>query len=143
MRFFLPPVYKIKKKFHKQKVYGSDSKQHMLEIKMGIAGLKALENGRLTPKQLEATRQIISRKMQRTGKIFFNVSPEIAITKKPREVRMGKGKGNVKLWVANIQQGRIVVEIANTTLEQAKEILLSAATKLPIKTLLVFSPFID
>jgi large subunit ribosomal protein L16 len=138
MRFFIAPNYKIKKKFHKHKVHGFDLKPHLLELTTGIAGLKAAENGRITPKQLEATRRVITRKMQRTGKIWFRIFPEIAISKKPQEVRMGKGKGLIKLWIANVRKGRILLEIANTTPAAAKEILASAATKLPIKTIIIF-----
>lgn len=138
MQFFLPPNLRKKKKYHKQKVIGHAVNANVLELTTGIAGLKAIENGRLTPKQLEATRRVISRKMLRTGKIIFRVSPNIAVTKKPKEVRMGKGKGAIKLWVTNIKAGCIIVEIVNTTNEQAKEILTSAATKLPVQTLLVF-----
>jgi len=138
MRYFLPPVYKIKKKFHKQRILGFDSKPNVIDLITGQAGLKALENGRVTPKQLEATRRVITRKMNRTGRIWFRVSPQIAITKKPQEVRMGKGKGLIKLWVAPVKAGKIIVEISNVSITTAKEILLSAATKLPLKTLLVY-----
>ncbi len=140
MRFFLPPNYKIKKKFQKQRIKGLDFKPSLLELTTGNAGLKALENGRLTPRQLEATRRVITRKMNRTGKVWFKVAPEIAISKKPQEIRMGKGKGLVKLWVANVKVGRVIVEISNVSFELAKDILLSAATKLPVKTLLLYKP---
>jgi len=106
-------------------------------LHLGVVGLKALENGRLTPKQLEAMRRVITRQFHRTVKIRFYVRPEIAITKKPKEVRMGKGKGAVKVWVANIKAGRILVEVQNVTLEKANEVLYCAAKKLPIKTLLI------
>jgi large subunit ribosomal protein L16 len=138
MRYFLPPNYKIKKKFQKQRILGFDFKPHLLELTTGNAGLKALENGRLTPKQLEATRRVITRKMNRTGKVWFRVSPEIAISKKPQEIRMGKGKGLIKLWVAKVKTGKIIVEISNVSFEVAKDILKSASTKLPIKTLLIY-----
>jgi large subunit ribosomal protein L16 len=138
MRFFLPPNYKIKKKFQKQRIKGFDFKPTLLDLTIGNAGLKALENGRLTPKQLEATRRVITRKMNRTGRVWFKVAPEIAISKKPQEIRMGKGKGLVKLWVAKIKTGRVIVEISNVSFDMAKDILLSAATKLPLKTLLLY-----
>jgi large subunit ribosomal protein L16 len=139
MRFFLPPNYKIKKKFHKQRINGFDFKPHLLELTIGNAGLKALENGRLTPRQLEATRRVITRKMNRTGKIWFRVFPEIGISKKPQEIRMGKGKGLVKVWVAKVKTGKIILEISNVSFEFAKEVLYAAATKLPLKTLLIYN----
>jgi large subunit ribosomal protein L16 len=137
MRFFLPPNYKIKKKFQKQRIYGADFKEHVITLTIGHAGLKALENGRITPRQLEATRRVISRKLQRTGKVWFRIFPEIAISKKPKEIRMGKGKGLIKLWVAKVKKGRILVELLTHSLEIAKEVLLSASTKLPIKTIFI------
>lgn len=141
MRFFLPPNYKIKKKFQKQRIFGFDYKPHLLELTTGNAGLKALENGRLTPKQLEATRRVITRKLNRNGKIWFRVFPEIAISKKPQEIRMGKGKGLVKVWVAKVKTGKIIVEISAASFEIAKEVLNTAATKLPVKTLLIYKNF--
>lgn len=140
MRFFLPPNYKIKKKFQKQRIYGFDYKPHLLDLINGNAGLKALENGRITPRQLEATRRVITRKMNRTGKIWFRIAPEIAISKKPQEIRMGKGKGLIKVWVAKVKTGKIIVEISNVSFDIAKDILYTAATKLPIKTLLIYKP---
>jgi large subunit ribosomal protein L16 len=135
MRFFLPPNYTKKKKFHKHCIIGVESKMEVSELKYGIAGLQALENGRITPRQMEATRRVISRKLHRMGRILFYIAPEFALTKKPKEIRMGKGKGAVKLWVANVKAGRLLLEIANITDQVlAKEILLSAAKKLPVKT---------
>jgi large subunit ribosomal protein L16 len=138
MKSFTSIVSTKIKKIHKHKVLGREWKPHLLELTTGFAGLKALENGRLTPKQLETIRRIITRKMQRTGKVWFHIYPNLAITKKPKEVRMGKGKGAINLWVANIKQGKILVEISQIHLDLAKEIFKTVAAKLPIKTLLVF-----
>ncbi len=135
----MPPEYKKKKKFQKQRINGYELKPHLLNLKVGTAGLKALENGRITPRQLEATRRVISRKLPRFGTIRFYVAPEIAISKKPKEVRMGKGKGVIKIWVAKVKAGRLLLEIANLSYENAKEILNSAATKLPLKTLFLYN----
>ena len=138
MQYFKPPKYMVLKKQHKNRISGQVLKLQNLELKMGSIGLKALENGRLTPKQLEAMRRSLARKLQKIGKILFHVFPETAITKKPKEIRMGKGKGAIKLWIAKVYAGKLLLEISNIPPDQAREILFSAAAKLPVKTTIIF-----
>lgn len=103
-------------------------------LDFGDFGLQATEAGRLTARQLEAGRIAISRSIKRGGKIWCRVFPDIPVTKKPAEVRMGSGKGNPEFWVSRIQPGRILFEMNGVTKEQAAEAFLRAAHKLPFKT---------
>ena len=108
------------------------------EIAFGAYGLKALENAFITSRQIEACRVVISRTMKREGNMWIRIFPHKAITKKPQEVRMGKGKGNPELWAAVVQPGRILFEVEGVPEEVAKEALRQAANKLPIKTKFVY-----
>src|SRR6201746_2152068 len=103
-------------------------------IAFGSYALKALEAIWLTNRQLEAARQALSRSMKREGNIWIRVFPDKPITKKPQEVRMGKGKGNPEYWAAVVEPGRMLFEADGVTEAVAKEALLLAAQKLPIKT---------
>lgn len=103
-------------------------------IDFGDFGLQATEHGMLTARQLEAGRIAISRTIKRGGKIWIRVFPDLPVTKKPAETRMGSGKGNPELWVARILPGRILFEMNGVTKEQAQEAFLRAAHKLPFKT---------
>src|SRR5574337_335601 len=105
------------------------------KISFGEFGLKAVERGRLTARQIEAARRAMSRHIKRGGKVWIRVFPDKPITKKPLEVRQGSGKGNVEYWVALVQPGRIMFEIEGVTEELAKEALGLAAAKLPVKTI--------
>ena len=104
------------------------------KVSFGEYGLKAVERGRMTARQIEAGRRAINRHIRRGGKIWIRVFPDKPITKKPLEVRMGKGKGNVEYWVAQIQPGRVLFEISGVPLDVAQEALRLAAQKLPVKT---------
>ncbi|MCL4159744.1 UNVERIFIED_CONTAM: hypothetical protein GTU68_051172 [Idotea baltica] len=104
------------------------------EIAFGSYGLKALENVFMTSRQIEACRVTISRAMKREGNMWIRVFPDRSITKKPAEVRMGKGKGNPEYWAAIIRPGRILFELDGVPESVAKEALRLAANKLPIKT---------
>lgn len=104
------------------------------EIAFGSYGLKALEESFITSRQIEACRQTISRGMKREGNQWIRIFPDKSITKKPAEVRMGKGKGNPELWAAAVKPGRILFELDGVTEEVAREALRLAANKLPIKT---------
>jgi large subunit ribosomal protein L16 len=104
------------------------------DLDFGDFGLQAVENGKLTARQLEAGRIAISRAVKRGGKIWCRVFPNIPVTKKPAETRMGSGKGNPEFWVAQILPGKILFEINGVTVEQAKEAFELAAHKLPFKT---------
>jgi large subunit ribosomal protein L16 len=103
-------------------------------VSFGEYGLKSLERGQLTARQIEAARRAMTRFVKRGGKIWIRVFPDKPITKKPLEVRQGKGKGNVEYWVAQIQPGRMLYEIAGVTEEVAREAFTLAAAKLPLGT---------
>jgi len=103
-------------------------------IDFGSYALKAMEAIWLTNRQLEAARQALTRAMKREGNVWIRVFPDKPITKKPQEVRMGKGKGNPEYWAAVVEPGRILFEADGVSLEVAKEALGLAAQKLPIKT---------
>jgi large subunit ribosomal protein L16 len=104
------------------------------ELSFGSFGLKALEAGRITNRQIESARIAVTRFMKREGKVWINIFPDKPITKKPLEVRMGKGKGALDHWVAIIKPGRIIFETEGVPLEVAQESLRLAAQKLPMKT---------
>jgi large subunit ribosomal protein L16 len=104
------------------------------EVSFGDFGLKAVGRGRLTSRQIEAARRAITRKVKRGGKLWIRVFPDKPVSKKPLEVRMGKGKGNVEYWVALIQPGRMLYEIEGVSEELAREAFLLAAAKLPVQT---------
>lgn len=105
-----------------------------LKVSYGEYGLKALELGRITARQIEAARRAMSRHIKRGGKVFIRIFPDKPITKKPLEVRQGSGKGNVEYWVALIQPGRMLFEIEGVNEDLAREALGLAAAKLPVKT---------
>ena len=107
------------------------------KVSFGEFGLKAVGRGRLTARQIEAARRAMTRHVKRGGKIWIRVFPDKPITKKPLEVRQGKGKGNVEYWVAQIQPGRMLYEMEGVTEELAREAFDLAAAKLPIKTTFV------
>lgn len=103
------------------------------ELAFGSFGLKSLDEGRITDRQIEAARIALTRNMKREGKVWIKIFPDKPITKKPAEVRMGKGKGGLDHWVALVQPGRILFEIEGVSKELAQESLALAAQKLPIK----------
>ena len=103
-------------------------------IAFGEYGLKALEAGWITNRQIEAARVAMTRKMKRGGKVWINVFPDKPVTKKPVETRMGSGKGNPESWVAVVKPGRVMFEVAGVDEELAREAIRVAGHKLPIKT---------
>ncbi len=105
------------------------------KVSFGEYGLKSSEHGRITSRQIEAARRAMSRHIKRGGKIWIRIFPDKPITKKPLEVRQGKGKGNVEYWVAVVQPGRMMFEIEGVTEDVAREALKLAADKLPVKTI--------
>ena len=107
------------------------------KVSFGEFGLKATGRGRITARQIEAARRTITRTVKRGGKLWIRVFPDKPISKKPLEVRMGKGKGNVEYWVALVQPGRVLYEIEGVSEELAREAFALAAAKLPIKTTFV------
>ena len=106
-------------------------------VSFGDFGLKATERGRLTARQIEAARRAISRHVKRGGRIWIRIFPDVPVSKKPTEVRMGKGKGSVEFWAARVKPGRIVFEIDGVPEDVAKEALRLGAMKLPIMTRVV------
>ena len=103
------------------------------ELHFGDYGLQAKEGAWITARQIEAARVAISRQLKRGGKLWINIFPHLALTKKPLETRQGKGKGNVEEWVAVVKKGKIMFELADVSEEQAREALRLASHKLPIK----------
>jgi len=104
------------------------------KVSFGEYGLKATDRGRITARQIEAARKAMTRHIRRGGKIWIRIFPDKPITKKPLEVRQGKGKGNVEYWVAQIKPGRILYEMSGVDENLAKEALKLAAAKLPVGT---------
>lgn len=111
--------------------------QRGAKVSFGTIALKATERGRLTARQIEAARRAMTRHVKRGGKIWIRVFPDKPITQKPLEVRMGKGKGNVEYWVAQIKPGKILYEMEGVSDEVAREAFALAAAKLPISTTIV------
>jgi large subunit ribosomal protein L16 len=107
------------------------------KVSFGEYGLKAIGRGRLTARQIEAARRAMTRHVKRGGKVWIRVFPDKPITKKPLEVRQGKGKGSVEYWVAQIQPGRVLYEMEGVSEEMAREALTLAAAKLPFPTTFV------
>ncbi|MDQ7041275.1 MAG: 50S ribosomal protein L16 [Rhodothermus sp.] len=126
------------RKQQKGRIRGLASRGTQLEF--GDFGIKALEPARITARQIEAARVAITRKLKRTGKVYIRIFPDKPVTKKPAEVRMGKGKGSVEFWVAVVQPGRILFEVGGVPEELAREALRLASHKLPIKTKFVMRP---
>ncbi len=128
-----------KTKFRKQQK-GRNNKRVATKgnnINFGEFGLKALTHARVTARQIEASRIVISKYLKRSGKIWIRIFPDKPITKKPIEVRQGKGKGDVEYWVFLVQPGRILFEIAGVSINIASKALNLASYKLPVKTLFV------
>jgi large subunit ribosomal protein L16 len=106
-------------------------------LDFGAFGLKAMEPDRLTARQIEAARRAITRHMKRAGRVWIRVFPDVPVSKKPAEVRMGKGKGSVEYWAARVHPGRIMFEIDGVPDDVAREALRLGAAKLPVKTRIV------
>ena len=107
------------------------------DLNFGSHGLKALEPERVTARQIEAARRAMTRHMKRAGRVWIRVFPDVPVSKKPVEVRMGKGKGSPEFWAARVKPGRIMFELDGVADTIAREALLLAAAKLPIKTRIV------
>ncbi|WP_026753798.1 50S ribosomal protein L16 [Sediminibacter sp. Hel_I_10] len=120
------------RKVQKGRMKGNTGRGHMLSY--GMFGIKSLDSNFLTSRQIEAARIAATRFMKREGQLWIKVFPDKPITKKPLEVRMGKGKGAVEYWVAVVKPGRIIFEVGGVPIEVAKEALRLAAQKLPVKT---------
>ncbi|MDB5368757.1 MAG: ribosomal protein [Roseomonas sp.] len=123
------------RKAHKGRIKGLAKGGFSLTF--GAFGLKALEPERVTARQIEAARRAITRAMKRAGRVWIRIFPDVPVSTKPAEVRMGSGKGAPEFWVARVKPGRIMFEIDGVSLETAREALALGAAKLPIKTKLV------
>ncbi|PWE16548.1 50S ribosomal protein L16 [Marinicauda salina] len=126
------------RKAHKGRIHGNAKGGFALNF--GSYGLKALEPERVTARQIEATRRAITRHMKRAGRVWIRVFPDLPVSKKPTEVRMGKGKGSPEYWVAKVKPGRIMFEIDGVPEDVAREALRLGAAKLPVRTKVVTRP---
>ncbi len=131
----LQPKRTTFRKAHKGRIKGIARTGFSLSF--GGFGLKALEPERVTARQIEAARRAITRAMKRQGRVWIRIFPDVPVSSKPAEVRMGSGKGAPEFWVARVKPGRIMFEIDGVSLDTAKEALALGAAKLPIKTKIV------
>ena len=123
------------RKAHKGRIHGTASSGATLSF--GQFGLKAMAPERITARQIEAARRAITRHMKRAGRVWIRIFPDVPVSSKPAEVRMGSGKGAPEFWVARVKPGRIMFELDGVTDQVAKEALELGAAKLPIKTRIV------
>ena len=123
------------RKAHKGRIHGKA--KGGTDLNFGAYGLKALEPGRVTARQIEAARRAITRAMKRAGKVWIRIFPDVPVSKKPTEVRMGKGKGSIEFWACRVKPGRIMFEVDGVAGPVAKEAFTLAAAKLPIATRVV------
>ena len=128
----LQPAKTKFRKAHKGRIKGVATAGATLAF--GEYGLKALEPERVTARQIEAARRALTRHMKRAGRVWIRVFPDVPVSKKPIEVRMGKGKGTPELWIVRVKPGRILFEVDGIPVTLAKEALALAAAKLPVKT---------
>ncbi len=120
------------RKAHKGRIKGAAKGGYTLNF--GEYGLKALQPERVTARQIEAARRAISRYVKRVGRLWIRIFPDVPVTRKPAEVRMGSGKGSVEFWAARVKPGRIMFEIDGVDEKTAREAFERASAKLPIKT---------
>ena len=120
------------RKQHKGRIHGLAKGGS--ELSFGSYGLKALTPDRITARQIEAARRAITREMKRAGQVWIRIFPDVPVSDKPAEVRMGKGKGSVEYWCARVKPGRIMFELGGVDEELARKALALGAAKLPIKT---------
>ena len=123
------------RKAHKGRIHGVA--KGGVDLAFGQFGLKAQEPERVTARQIEAARRAITREMKRQGRVWIRIFPDLPVSKKPTEVRMGKGKGSVEFWAARVKPGRILFEIDGVSEDTAREALRLGAMKLPIITRVV------
>jgi large subunit ribosomal protein L16 len=123
------------RKLHKGRIHGLAKGGS--ELNFGTFGLKSTEPERVTARQIEAARRAITRQMKRQGRVWIRIFPDVPVTSKPTEVRMGKGKGSVDYWASRVKPGRIMFEIDGVAEDIAREALRLGAMKLPVKTRVV------
>ena len=131
----LQPKRKKFRKMHKGRIKGAA--KGGTDLNFGSHGLKAMQPERITSRQIEATRRAITRAMKRQGRVWIRIFPDVPVSKKPTEVRMGKDKGSVEFWAARVKPGRIMFEIDGVADDIAREALLLGAAKLPVKTRII------
>ena len=123
------------RKAHKGRIHGQAKGGTSLNF--GSHGLKAVEPERISARQIEAARRAITRHMKRAGRVWIRIFPDVPVSKKPAEVRMGSGKGSPELWVARVKPGRVMFELDGVSDQVAREALVLGAAKLPIRTRIV------
>jgi len=128
----LQPIKTKFRKAHKGRIHGQATSGASLAF--GEYGLKAMEPERVTARQIEAARRALTRHMKRAGQVWIRVYPDVPVSKKPLEVRMGSGKGTPEYWVCRVKPGRVLFEVDGISEAVAREALALAAAKLPIKT---------
>ena len=128
----LQPIRTKFRKAHKGRIHGHATSGQTLVF--GHYGLKATEADRVTARQIEAARRALTRHMKRLGRVWIRVYPDVPVSKKPLEVRMGSGKGTTELWICRVKPGRILFELDGIPVAMAREALALAAAKLPVKT---------
>ena len=131
----LQPKRTKHRKLHKGRIKGLAKGGS--DLNFGSFGLKAIEPGRITARQIEAARRAMTRQMKRQGRVWIRIFPDTPVTSKPVEVRMGKGKGSIDFWACKVKPGRVMFEIDGVAEPIAREALRLAAMKLPIKTRVV------
>ena len=131
----LQPARTKYRKYHKGRNYGVATRG--AKVSFGEFGLKAIDRGRLTARQIEAARRAMTRHIKRGGRIWIRIFPDKPISQKPAEVRMGNGKGNPEYWVAEIQPGKVLYEMDGVQEDVAREAFRLAAAKLPLRTIFV------
>jgi large subunit ribosomal protein L16 len=129
------------RKAHKGRIHGKARGQTQLSF--GSYGLKAMEAGRLTSRQIEAARRTITRHMKRIGKLWINIFPDVPVSRKPAEVRMGSGKGTPEYWICRVKPGRIMFEVDGIPEALAKEAFTLAGAKLPVISRMVARPGLE
>ena len=125
-----PQKTKYRKQF-KGRIHGNTKGNY--ELNFGSYGLKALQPERITARQIESARKAITRHLKRAGRLWIRIFPDVPVSKKPAEVRMGKGKGNNEYWACRVNPGRIMFEVDGVSIEEAKKAMALASAKLPIK----------
>src|SRR5579883_2269180 len=128
----LQPMRMKFRKAHKGRIHGIATSG--VDLAFGQFGLKAIEPDRVTARQIEAARRALTRHMKRSGRVWIRVFPDVPVSKKPLEVRMGSGKGTPEFWVVRVKPGKILFEVDGVNNQTAREALALAAAKLPVKT---------
>jgi large subunit ribosomal protein L16 len=130
MNMMSPKKTKFRKQF-KGRIHGNSKGN--FELHYGSFGLKAMEPERITARQIESARKAITRHLKRAGRMWIRIFPDVPVSKKPAEVRMGKGKGSNEYWACRVKPGRIMFEVDGVNIDDAKQAMSLAAAKLPIK----------